>query len=304
MITTIKHNGITWINIDSPAAKDVTELAKEYPIHPLIAEELISPTLRSKVDIYHNSIYLILHFSMFNPATQISNNCEVDFVVGKNFLITTMYKRLEPLEYIVKSANTKPAVREKYFQKHAGNLLFYILKELYEFSLRELDHIQVKINRVEEQIFDGAEKEVVRKISILKRDILDFRRAVCPHDSILKSFEEHGKNLFGKDYEPYLNVLSGEHAKVKNLMESSKEIIDSLHETNESLLTTKTNEIIKILTIMAFITFPLMLFSSLFGMNTKATPILGMTGDFWIIIFAMLLTTFGMFLYFKKKKWL
>jgi magnesium transporter len=219
-------------------------------------------------------------------------------------LITAQYSTFPPLETFIKNAKAKIKYKEEHFQNHAGFLAFKILKELYSFSVGHLDQLYLKINKIEKEIFDGNEKAIVKKISFLKRDILDFRRTIYPHDSVLASFEQSGKEFFGEDFSHYINFLSGEHIKIKNLIESGKEIIETLHETNESLLSTKTNEVIKILTILAFITFPLMLLSGIFGMNTESTPIIGIRGDFWIITMAMLAATLSMFVYFKKKKWL
>jgi magnesium transporter len=70
------------------------------------------------------------------------------------------------------------------------------------------------------------------------------------------------------------------------------------------MLTTRQNEIIKNLTIMAFITFPLTLLSSMFGMNTTSSPILGHPADFWIIVGIMLSGGVGFFTFFKYKRWL
>lgn len=307
MITTIKHKKITWINIESPSAKEVSELTKKYDIHPLVAEELISPTMRPKVDVYENNLYLILHFPSDTstcPSCLTSIGSEIDFVIGKDFLITTHYCKFPALEIFLKETNAKKKFREENFKKHAGLLAFNILKELYNHALGELDQVYIKINRAEEEIFKGKEKEMVKRLSVLKRDVLDFRRSIYPHESIIKSFEQQGVNFFGKEFKHHLNSLAGEYTKIKNLIGNSRETLDTLYQTNESLLTTKTNEVMKVLTVLAFITFPLMLLSSIFGMNTISTPIVGIKGDFWIIMAAMIIATSSMFLYFKKKKWL
>lgn len=307
MITTIKHKKITWINIESPSAKEVSELAEKFDIHPLIAEELISPTMRPKVDVYKNNLYLILHFPSDKetcPTCLTSVGSEIDFVIGKDFIITTHYCKFSSLEMFLRDAKTKKSFREENFKKHAGILAFNILRDLYGHSLRELEQIHIKINRAEEEIFKGMEKQMVKKLSLLKRDVLDFRRAIYPHESVIGSFESQGERFFGKTFKHHLNFISGEYTKVRSLIENNRETLNTLYQTNESLLTTKTNEVVKVLTILAFITFPLMLLSGIFGMNTISTPIIGIRGDFWIITGVMLIATFSMFLYFKNKKWL
>ncbi len=304
-MTTIKHNNITWINLISPSVKEINEVGEEYPIHPLVAEELTSLTMRSKVDIYPDNLYFVLHFPAINQAP----GCEIDFVIGRDFLITVHYSESYALEKLAKNMSRKENLREQYFTNKASSLALKILKELYDSAMHQIDEIHIKTNKLESKIFDGDEKENLRKISLIKRDILDFQRSFYLHGNVLASFEQSFKqnnheDFFEPEFKNYLNALIGEHAQIKNLIQNNKETINTLHDTNESILSNKTNEVMKILTIMAFITFPLMLLSSVFGMNTISTPILGMKGDFWIITSAMFLATFTMFVVFKIKKWL
>jgi magnesium transporter len=96
----------------------------------------------------------------------------------------------------------------------------------------------------------------------------------------------------------------GEYYRIKNSVVTHYDSLHELRETNNSLLSTKQNEVMKILTIMAFITFPLSLFASIFGMNTVYLPIVGNQYDFWIITGGMVIATVAFFTFFKKKKWL
>ena len=189
--------------------------------------------------------------------------------------------------------------------KNPGVIVFYILRHFYEFALRQLDHIQLKIDEIEENIFREREKEMVEVTSVMRRDVLDFHRAIYAHESILNSFSLAGERFFGKDFIHYTNVITGELARVKSLLENCSATIESLQETNDSLLTDKVNDIMRVLTIMAFVTFPLMLFAALFGMsNMVSMPIVGTKGDFWIILAMMLIGAATMFTFFKRKKWL
>ncbi|MEK9209469.1 MAG: CorA family divalent cation transporter, partial [Patescibacteria group bacterium] len=250
-------------------------------------------------------VYLILHFPVYNIKKRTSVSKEVDFVLGRNFIITAGYDPAAPLNEFFKIVQADSSLKEKCLGKTGGLTLFFILKQLYGFSLREIDHIQAKIEKIEENIFKNKEKETVRQISFIKRDILDFNRIIKPHEMVLKSLEKNEtEKIFGKKFTPYLNDIVGEYFKVRQLIENHKEVIDTLYTTNESLLSTKTNEVIKNLTIMAFLTFPLMLLSSIFGMNTRYLPFVGKKGDFWLIIAIMASTTLAMLFVFKKKKWL
>lgn len=307
MISIYKYKKLTWINLESPTTAEVSEIMKKYEIHPLVADELLKPTLRAKVDSYKNLIYLILHFPVFDPITQTSSSREIDFVIGKDFLVTAHYEVIDPLHELLKIFETKAILKETDMTKSSGLLVFYIMRAMYEFSLKQLDHIQVKIETIEEKIFNpksGFSFEMVYEISNTSRDTLDFRRIIHTHKEVLESFEKVGLKFFGQDFVHYINNMLGDYFKVWNMLKGHKETLESLKNTHDSMLTHRTNEIMKVLTIMAFVTFPLMVFASLFGMNTISTPIIGTKGDFWFIVGIMFLATVGLFSYFKYKKWI
>lgn len=304
MLQTLKNKKMTWVNLFEPTKKEIDEVKKKFKIHPLIINELSNPTLRSKVDVYDKMLYLILHFPIFDSKKQSTISREIDFIVGKNFIITTHYKIIEPFDNLIKVCNLDKEIRDDCLGEHSGQLLFSILKRLYSFALRELDHIDRKITKIEDKIFDGHEKEMVRELSILGRDILDFRRTIKPQETVLSSLEKTGADFFPKAFVPYLSYIYGEYYRVWNALENHKETIEALQLTNESLLSTKTNETMKVLTIMAFITFPLSLIAGIFGMNTENMPIIGSSSDFWIIMGIMTVTTFFMFMFFRFLKWI
>ncbi|MBI2046131.1 MAG: magnesium transporter CorA family protein [Parcubacteria group bacterium] len=305
MITKYAHKKLTWIDVENPNPEEVRSLATEYCINPLVANELLSPTLRPKVELHHNLIYLILHFPTFARTPERHNtDQEIDFIIGENFLITTHYKRVDTLYEFSRAFEVNSILDKSNLGDHAGFLFFYLIRQLYKFLEGELDSVTTDLKDIESRIFQGEEKQMVFEISKVNRNLLNFRQATRPHQEVLSSFEVAGKKFFGEDFSYYLHAISGEYYKISNILESNRETLLGLRDTNDALLNTKTNEIMKTLTVMAFVTFPLMLISSIFGMNTKILPIVGMPNDFWVIISGMALATVSMFIFFKHKRWI
>ncbi len=306
MISTFKHKKMTWIDLESPTADEVKSLMKKYPIHPLVAEELLRPTIRPKVDAYKDSVYLILHFPVFDTNKRQCASCEIDFIIGKNFFITVHYRTLGTLVELTRIFEVDATLGEDNLSKNSGTLFFHIVRQFYAFSMRQIDHIQEKINGIEDEMFEkkASQYNLVRKISHVRRDVLDFRRTINSHKEVFSSLEAVRGKFFGVGFSHYLSNLLGEYYKTWSMVESSRETIESLQETNDSLLSNRTNDIMKVLTIMAFVTFPLMLLTSMFGMNTSYLPIVGAKGDFLYIVGIMVLSTTIMFSFFKHKRWI
>lgn len=304
MISRYQHKKITWIDLETPTQDEVRQIMKEFDVHPIVANELLSPTVRPKVDLYDNLIYLILHFPAFAHKHGDSPEQEVDFIVGKKFIITTHYETIDPLHEFSKVFEVDSIIDKGNMGNHAGFVFFYIAKELYKSLAQELEYINNGLEAIEDKLFEEKEKELVTEISLVNRDLLNFKQAIRLHKDVLVSLELDGKQFFGNDFEYYLRAITGEYSKIASHLDGHRETILELRNTNDSLLTTKQNEVMKVLTIMAFVTFPLALIASIFGMNTRDIPIVGLNNDFWIIIGIMVIATLFMFMFFRRKRWL
>lgn len=306
MITKHEHKNITWIDLESPTNEEVRKIAKEYSIYPVVAEELLLPTLRPKVELYDNFIYLILHFPAIKHThtKKLGQNQEVDFVIGKDFLITTRYDTIDSLHKFSKVFEVHSALNKDEEEHQVGILFFDMITKLYGALDHELEYIRNSLNEIEDEVFKGKQKEMVAELSTVSRNLLNFKQSISLHKDIIALFDVSGKKFFGEDFSEQFESIKRRRNKVLHSLETNFDFLTELRETNNSLLTTKQNEVMKILTILAFITFPLSLVAGIFGMNTKFTPVVGRDFDFFIIISAMFITTFLMFVFFKYKKWL
>jgi magnesium transporter len=292
---------ITWIDIINPKNEELQILQEKFNLHPILTQELKEPSTRSKIEIYDHLMFIVYYFSNYNESEKTSEAIEVDFVITKNTLVTVRYKKYEPIEEVFETLQKDP--NHQYLNQSAAHLLYFILESGLIFSLRQLTHIQEKIKDIEKRMFQGEHKSLIEKIAIVKRDILDQRIIARLQHPILESLKAKGINFFGKNLEIYFNDLLGDYEKLWMSIDNLKETIESLENTNNTFFESRTNEIIKILTLMAFITFPLTLFSSIFSMNTSHTPLISSPYGFWYIVGLMVVFALVLLIIFKKKKW-
>lgn len=303
-MTIIKSPNITWLDIKDPSAKELQYLAETYNIHPLIIKGIEGPTIRSHAEDYNGYVYVVLHFPVFNPVKQISEPMEIDLIITPDTLISVRYQEIEPLEEFLKKCKAPSGdLKNEALSRGSIYLFYYLIKELYDFSLRQLDHIEEKIHQTEEAIFSGKEKEMLFALSLSRSDVLNFLRTLRPQSTILESLLAR-TDSFETKARPYLIDLVGVHRRVLNQAESCRETIEGLQATNESLLNSHTNEIMKLLTILATITLPLSLLANIFGMSKDNMPIIGNTNGFWVILGIMTSSVILLIVWFKSKKWL
>lgn len=301
------YKDIVWIDLENPTQEEVRFLIEKYNIEPFVADELLSPSIRPHADMYENFIYLILHFPVaYSPKENvlIKKIQEIDFIIGKNFIITTRYDEVDALHNFSKVFEVNSILDKSDMGKHAGYVFFYMIQHLYKTIEDKINNVRDLLTDAENKIFLGKEKAMVVELSELHRIILTFKESISTHKEVLVSFETAGEQFFGKEFKYRLLNILGEFYKINNNIDTTKEYLNELRITNDSLLSAKQNEIMKTLTIMAFVTFPLSLIAGIFGMNTKIIPIVGRPFDFWIVLSIMLGLTLIMFTYFKIKKWL
>lgn len=303
MISRYRYRDIVWVDMESPTHEEVRAIMDEFDIHPVVADELLSSSLRPKVDHHENFIYLILHFPVLRH-THKGRTQEVDFVIGKKFLITVHYELLDPLHKFSKVFEVNSILDKSEIGEHAGFLFFYMIRKLYGSLMHELSVVGENLRRIEEHIFNGREREMVVELSMNHRDVLEFHRALRLHRGVLSSLAIACEEFFGAGFKHYTENILGEYFKVNELLEDQKEILEELRTTNDSLLSTKTNEVIKLLTVVSFLMLPATLIGQIFGMNNEHMPIVGHPYDFWIIVGVMFTVGLVTFSVFRIKKWL
>lgn len=300
----IKSEKVTWIDILSPTEKDVRYLRENFPFHPFILKSIIPPFRHSRFENYGDYLFLVLHYPFFKKDIRETTPRELDVLITKNTIITIHYHTILPVRAFFTRLSLYEKEKKEFTDEGVGEVFYRILNEFLRASLPKLDRIDEKIDSIEKEIFQGKQKEVIEEISAIKHDLIDFQRIVQPQITIFEALKNGAVTFFGKRFYPYFSELSNCFLNTREILHTHHRTLHELEETNSNLLSTKTNEIIKILTIFTVILTPMALIANIYGMNTVYLPFTGASMDFWIIIAIMifsLLVTIG---YIKRKKWI
>jgi magnesium transporter len=307
MIHTYTYRRTQWVDIEHPTPDDVAEVMKRYHLHPIVAEELIAPTLKPKVDVYDHYLYVVLRFPVRGKNARggrIISNREIDFVIGKDFIITTRYDAVEPLHNFSRLFEVNSIIDKSAMGDSGSTIFYFMLRHLYRAVGNDLDTLRDALSNAEDSIFADKERDMVFALSEIGRELIDIRQILRPHKDALESLRQVAKESADGDFEFKVGDIISEYYKVFEMVNNGKELVADLRETNNSLLSTKQNEVTKLFTILAFVTFPLSLIAEIFSLDTTHTPIRGLPYDFEIIMGIMLLATGAMFFLFKHKRWL
>lgn len=297
-----ESDNLTWIHITNPTTEEIEAVAEDYGIHLRTAEELLSANITSKTDLFDHYLFLVLRFPDIqkNQVTDF----EIDCILTEETMISVSYEDNPAITNLERAIDTNAVLEEKKLGAHAGYLLYFLLSRLYQNINESLVMIERQLDRLEAEVFAGNHRDMVEALSDISRVLVDTNQLISNHKTVLPALEAAGRELYGDNFQYRLHRISGEHKRVKEKVTQLKETLNELRHTNDSLLTTRQNEVMKIFTIMAFLTFPLSLLSSIFGMETDAMPIVGHPYDFWIIVGAMAILVTAALTYFRYKKWI
>lgn len=285
MITRFETKVFTWIDVQSPSMEEVQALHDEFKFDISIREELAQHIERSKVRFFNTHTYVVLQFPTSEGVLHGGKKKEVDFIIGTTFLITVHYEKIGSVNEVATDV-----VDTKHI-KTTRDLFFDIVYRQYRKIGKQLEDMDSLIQRTEQKIFGERHRTTVERISEINHKILDFKRALRFHKDIWSQIEENV--LFRNDGER----LHNEYQKIWNALEHYQEITHSLQGTNDSLIAFRTNEVMRVLTILNFMALPTALIPAI--VSASELPI----NIFYLI--AIIASASGLiYLFAKKKGWL
>src|SRR3954469_18126476 len=299
----VEAPGLRWINIERPRSVDMAWLEERFDFHPLDYEDVRSRNQRPKVDEYDDYIFIVLHFPRYDKSVSRLNAAEVDMFVGPDYLITLPNEPLQPISYLFERCRSNEEFRDSIFSKGPGYLLYKIVDDSVDASFPMLAKMGNKLERIEEEIFEGKGEEVVRDISNVKQEIINFRKVGRPQRTAFRDLERNKARYLAEDLDIYFEDIIDASERVWDLLENYKEVVEGLEATNESALAHRTNETFRVLTAISLVFLPLTLIASIWGMNV-GVPGEQSTTAFWVIMIVMVAVVVTVAGFFRRRGWL
>jgi magnesium transporter len=303
MLKNQNYKSITWVDSETPTKDEARELMEKFDLSPEVAQDILLPTFKDKITCFKDYIYLVLHFPAFKHTHNKSHRQEIDFVIGKNFIISNRYESIDAMEKYAKIFEVNSILDKNEKEIGPGELFLAMMRTIYQSLSDELDSINYLLREAEKNIFAGKEKEMVFELSKVGREIINFNHIITPHGNILETLQENSEKTLGKDFALELNKTINEYHKISKTLENVTEVLRELRETNNALLSTKQNEIMKTLTVFTFFALPFTIITGFFQMNTINTPIVSNENGWLIIIGLEIIVMAIVFMIAKRSKW-
>lgn len=303
----VTYGKLTWVYIENPSAPEVEYLAQHFHnFHPLNLDDVLSRVQRPKIDGYNDHLFIVLHFPVFNKQNRVTTPSEVDIFIGEDYVVTVHCSGdLKPMAKFFKECQLDEETRKRYMSRSSSYLLYYILDRLVNYCFPILNKIIDNIDKLEDLIFARPVPETVRQISLIRRDLISFRRVVHPQVGVFEALEQKEYPFIKEDQEAYFGDIADHARKIWDGLEDCKEVVDGLAETSNWLTSHRIQEIMRVLTIVMALLAPGTLVASIYGMNVplpggQQGSLLPLAGLF----FVMLGIAVAMLFFFRRRHWL
>lgn len=301
-----------WLNVVLPTLSDVKALRDSVPgLDQHDMEAILAHSKRPRIETRDGYVFLVLLFPLYFHERNEIEATEVDILISNDTIATFHTKQLKPIDELFQTCEGRAETRTEIFQDAPLHLAYEIINRLISYTYTLLDHIANDIEIHKKQLFSNQYQRLAVDIMVIRRNITEFRRIMQTHKMTLRKLQEIIKtNGFIKNdaHRPLLvSHFNDAIERIKDVweqLEGYKESIEALHDTNESLISNRLNEIMRSFTTISVLIFTMTLVATVFGLGAHGTPFVTHPLGFWFIIALLVLSALLMLQYFKRKQWL
>lgn len=291
-----------WVDMYKPSEEDDKVLLDVFRFHPLSVEDCRADRHHPKVEEFPEYLYFILHGVTAKTDSEHFNTIELDGFLGRNFVVTYHHEEFRSIDHVKKSVRSSPAA----LQRGAPYLLYQVLDQLVDFYTPLLDDFDENLVQLEDRIFSltTPDNAILEEIQQLKRSILRLRRISGKQLNVIYRISHGEFSLISQEMLPFFRDIHDHLTRISDLAESYRDLIGGALDSYLSVVSNRTNDIMKVLTIFSAIMLPLTFIAGLYGMNFDNLPELHFQYSYFVVIGVMAAVALGMLSFFWRKGWL
>ena len=304
MVDTISFGVLKWHHITNPTVEDMDFLKNNFQFHPLDIEDCYSFVQRPKIDEYDDYYFLVLHVPLLDTRSNLIRPEETKIFWGHDFLITVGNSH-----YVVQDLFnlTKMDPEEMEEDEHIGGtsdgILYNVLNRMLKETFLLVERLGTQLDAINRDLISRKSEATIEHISVFRKNIIQLNTMFKPQIKLFNQFENGEIKGYVEDMEDYWGNILDFYQKMWDMVDDYGELVEGLSRTFDSLQANRTNEIMRVLTIISTIVLPLTFFTGLYGMNV-GLPFADKIWAFWGLIGVCVLTIILLLFFFKRKKWM
>jgi magnesium transporter len=293
---------ISWINVDG--LHDLTVFEKvgaHFGIHRLVLEDCLNTRQRPKMDDHDSYIFVVLKMLYLDPERRSLQQEQVSVLFTEDLVLTFQEQEGDVFSIVRERIRIGKGLIRK---AKADYLAYAIVDAVVDNYFLVVDHFNERIEALDAVVVNEPSPEVLQEIYALKREVVTFRKHVAPLREVLRSLSKADPKLVKQETAVYFDDVYDHLLQVLESIDANREVLSGLIDLYISVIGQQTNEVMKVLTLMAAIFIPITFVAGVYGMNFEIIPELQWKYGYVYVWSLMLFIVFGMLIYFKKNRWL
>lgn len=297
---TAVEDSILWVDMSKPTDEESYVLTHDFKFHPLAIEDVISEKSGTKIDDYDSYLFLVFNIVDYVGREEGLKISELDFFLSRRSLVTVHYDDHRLFDYLYSRVQRGDQV----ISKGSDHIFHAIIDAVVDNYNTTMDIFEYELDQIEEEVLGSFDDDSLKSIFALGRDIVELKRIVRPQREVVNQLSRRRFDLVSTDLTAYFSDIHDHLVQVNELADAHREIVNSSLVVYYSSISTKTNQIIKVLTLLTAIFIPPTFLVGLWGMNFVNMPELDTKFGYFASLGVIAVIMVGMALFFKKKKWL
>jgi len=260
-----------WYQLDDPKDPRLDELARQYNLHPLHIEDARSEDEGVKVDTTSHYTFAVFKPVHLEPDPDASGESTpvfvpIDIFAGKDFLITIADPACPSTQEALERA------RRDGDDEHPGKLLYLILDTIVDLYFPAIDHTDDRIDDLEDTVLANPSPEILQRVFVLKRELIELRRVLVNTRDASLHLQRDPNSIIDAEHQPYIRDIYDHISRLLDSVETQRDLLNNTLDIYLSSVANRTNEVMKVLTVLGTIALPAIAISGIYGMNLKGLP--------------------------------
>jgi magnesium transporter len=299
---------VSWINIDGLGDIEVLQkLGTQFRIHPLVLEDILSAGEGAKLDEFEHQLFVVVHVVYDNPPADVVSE-QVSIILGENYVITIQESPGRDVFDPVRQRISEGCGNIRFMK--ADYLAYALIDAVTDSYFPVAEALGERMEAFQDTLLEQPTRERLQELHGFKRAVAQIRHAIWPQREVIGRLVGSESQLIADRTKPFLRDCYDHTVMILDLIESFRDLTTSIMDLYISSLGVRTNEIMRVLTVIASIFIPLTFIVGVYGMNFDPNvsrlnmPELKWAFGYPFVWIVMIAVATAMIIFFKRKKWL
>ncbi len=294
-----------WVDMEkSTPEENKAVLETVFDFHPLAIEDCVAVSERPKIDDYDSYVFMVIHAVDYINSRHVFQTTELNLFIGRNFLVTFHDEPIRSIGTVHERLQKKGVAHPR-----APDLLAYhVLDLLFDNYQPALDELSAELATLEHRVLTGETQDILAEVVNLQSEVQRLRQIMAPQrDVIARMMRGEFPKVVRTHLVPYLRDLQDNLSRISDLAETFRESLASTLQIHLNLQQMQINRVIKVLTILATLSMPILLVTSFYGMNIRHMPNVDWPSWEWAYLYILVLNgvlIFALYRFMKRNRWL